>query len=454
MPCALLTLMLLGWAALRFVGEVWGDAFSRQRDKHDYPAGSQFWRPMALWVWLPLLTAVAMPLTPVFFWGAALLLAWMALMPSLWARWVTVPLGLPRLSWLFGRISTLDWREDNSGGAYALGMWAWTRGKATDGARAWLDGRANAQYPATAGVVFGWALGRAHDGQHEQARQLMRSIGLFDVRYLPRPLLALTTEWRVADALERGDREQAQALLAEDTPRTHATHLLQGLLAYDEQAVRRHLLFAPHTWQYLDAWRDQARRRPSPRPAPQADTPALALHLALLATERPDASQVLDVARAWEREGLDDPLLRQDVVEDLAKRIEIAPQQAPAVLQEACALARNRLQSELELTCERLRSRVLAGSFHDPETELLAFCLVRERYEALCQLSGKAQRRVAWQGVHRALTPLAVRLYNERQQKPLSNAMTRWLLHEATAVGDERGANLHQENLACFGSRT
>ena len=40
-------------------------------------------------------------------------------------------------------------------------------------------------------------------------------------------------------------------------------------------------------------------------------------------------------------------------------------------------------------------------------------------------------------------------LYNERKERPLGNAVFRFCLREAEAVGDERAVALQTKNVAC-----
>ena len=58
-------------------------------------------------------------------------------------------------------------------------------------------------------------------------------------------------------------------------------------------------------------------------------------------------------------------------------------------------------------------------------------------------------RRLSFPRVNAEVCHLAVWLFNVRGQRALANAMFRWLLAEAEAVGDERAASLARDNLAC-----
>ena len=44
---------------------------------------------------------------------------------------------------------------------------------------------------------------------------------------------------------------------------------------------------------------------------------------------------------------------------------------------------------------------------------------------------------------------LAIRLWNDRGEHPLGNAMFRWLVELATLAGDERAGETHAQNMRC-----
>ena len=70
-------------------------------------------------------------------------------------------------------------------------------------------------------------------------------------------------------------------------------------------------------------------------------------------------------------------------------------------------------------------------------------------HERGVRLCGADFRRLAFYKVHPDACSLAVWLFNDRAQRPLGNAIFRWLLTEAQAVDDARAIALQAKNLAC-----
>jgi hypothetical protein len=83
-----------------------------------------------------------------------------------------------------------------------------------------------------------------------------------------------------------------------------------------------------------------------------------------------------------------------------------------------------------------------------PVGELREWLAVRDLYEAVAR-TGRDGRMLAWEASHWTLCEIAVRLWNVRAEHRLANAMFRWLLAEATALGDLRGIETQQANVRC-----
>ena len=62
---------------------------------------------------------------------------------------------------------------------------------------------------------------------------------------------------------------------------------------------------------------------------------------------------------------------------------------------------------------------------------------------------GLEARRLAYAACHHEVCELAVWLFNVREEKPVANAMFRWLLAEAEIVGDSASADVNRKNVAC-----
>jgi hypothetical protein len=112
-------------------------------------------------------------------------------------------------------------------------------------------------------------------------------------------------------------------------------------------------------------------------------------------------------------------------------------------------LLRDELLAEIELVCDRLRRRVDERRDLPPADEWREWIALRAQYERAADLVGMELRRLAFTKVDSDVCHLAVWLFNVRRQKPIANAMFRWLLAEAEALGDERTAELQRKNVGC-----
>ena len=76
---------------------------------------------------------------------------------------------------------------------------------------------------------------------------------------------------------------------------------------------------------------------------------------------------------------------------------------------------------------------------------------LRQLYDEGVIAGGDSLRRLVFRPVYAPLCTLSVMLYNDQDQRWLSNAMTRWLLAEAELAGDARAVDLQQRNLEAGG---
>jgi hypothetical protein len=135
-----------------------------------------------------------------------------------------------------------------------------------------------------------------------------------------------------------------------------------------------------------------------------------------------------------------------------AAEVSLAPERADAsgpTLRGAEMRLRDELLSELELACEALGGRVAMQRELPVVDEWCEFQALRRLAERARRLGGEEVRRLAFPPLHREGVKLPVWLYNQRGQRPMANAMFRWLLAEAQAVGDARATELERKNVAC-----
>jgi len=113
------------------------------------------------------------------------------------------------------------------------------------------------------------------------------------------------------------------------------------------------------------------------------------------------------------------------------------------------ARLRDGMLSEVEAASDAIRRRV------DDKKELPAADEWREwanlvaRYERGVESAGVDFRRLSFVKVYPDACSLACWLFNDRTQRPLGNAIFRWLLAEAEALDDQRAVALQTKNVAC-----
>jgi hypothetical protein len=110
---------------------------------------------------------------------------------------------------------------------------------------------------------------------------------------------------------------------------------------------------------------------------------------------------------------------------------------------------RDRLLSEVEAMSDAVRRRSDEKRALPAVDEWREWIALRQKYERGVRLAGADFRRLAFYKVHPDACNLAVWLFNERKQRPLGNAIFRFLLSEAEAVEDQRAVALQTKNVAC-----
>lgn len=410
-------------------------------------------------------------------------------------RAVLIPLGAWRAAWNLTQLAGWMWRGDVAGGQFVAGTWALLRRRVPDPAAiAWLGARRDELPQLEGSGVLGCALLADVLGDREQARRLMRSVASFDDVHCPPIARYLANEWRISDAAARGDWAEVELLGRSLHRRSRAARLLGGiaarLIGYPP---------VPGNLQLIALWLlapSRARnfgllvRALATPPGPEWSKPTtrtiakpidpdvlLATHARTLVQPRVVTSQLLALASAWDRV-LSEPGLREQTVRralalrggdpdqvlaklgrqvelDLASlartaRVPLATlEEAQGALRRVARELRHELLDDLALACEALDRRVRDRRALPGLDELREFLAVQEQYERVHRLGGGELLRIAFSQAHDPLCNLAVWLWDERGETAIANAMFRWLLHEATIVGDEEAVGLQRRNVAC-----
>lgn len=432
-------------------------------------------------------------------------------LPWTTTRLVLIPLGLPRVAYWLARTAEVTFDGDIHGGAALAGAWAQLRRREPDEATAaWLEDRlrpSRVQTLGGAGILASGLLLAAR-GDRDGARVVIRTVTEIDPRACPEAARRLAAGWLAADAASRGAWSEvatigvsfssgrqawllsavAQSLLGEPLAPGRLGLWLRWAIAPNRRRtlpiVRRALDALDGVYLELDP---KEAAPASPAVVTDDDwSNALARHAAVLT--RPiaavEGADLLTLGRAWdailedraaerilaERAlllGADSSTrtlarLREAVEEDLtalvlAREISLdtiqergAAKAAPSpTIDRVRRRVRDHLLVSVESASDALRRRI------DDKRELPAvdewreWTALRLAYEHGVKLAGQDFRRLAFYKVHADITSLAVWLFNDRTQRPLGNAMFKWLLDEATILDDARAIALQTKNVAC-----
>jgi hypothetical protein len=459
----------------------------------------------AVFVWLVLApTGLALAILSV---GAPLLLlpaALMALVVFPWpiARAVLVPLGQPRLAYYLTYASDFVFYRDRQGGASIAAAWALSMQPKLDEEDArWLSDKLAAEEPLRGAGLVAHALLLAARGDREGARALLAAVDLVDPRVCPPAAKRVANGWLAADAAERGDWPRV-AELGDTLSRG-------GRLAWLLSGVAQSLLLEPMAPDSMGLWLRWAiaPRRSATKPMveraiqarngafiePEDDAPlapitptdaddalatALSLHAAVLArrTEELRADDVRAALSAWdaalgdgvtERRLLERALVLgasggstiarvRDAIEGDLTAVVLASGLPLAQLGEGGDVAsrvrarlRDGLLTEIEAASDAIRRRVDDQRSLPAADEWREWANLAARYRHGVARAGMDLRRLAFAKVHPDACAYAVWLFNERKERPLGNAIFRFLLAEAEAQGDQRAIALQTKNVAC-----
>jgi hypothetical protein len=436
-------------------------------------------------------------------WCVPCVLAGMVLLAP-WAvtRHVLIPLGMPRAACRLAVLAGWTWKRDCQGGGLVAGAWAIARQRTPDrGAMDWLAARRDRQQSFQAAHVLATGLLAAARGDLSGARRLLESVGEVGPQRTPRMVHALAREWLVADAAAQGDWPRVVRLGRSARAPTRTTTRSTRLLAR-AGARLAHVSPVPAAWSVWLSWAVAPHRRhtlalarqavrTTPAPATRGATAAQALstalqpdpcsdalstHVAVLRGQLgPSPAQALQsLAQAWDRALIDPETLRairqraialgarggeaalaalgDTVARDLADMarahdLPIATWPCDShTLREAERLLREQLIGEVELAFDALRDRVAQGRRLPAIDEWREWLSLRGLHARAAGLGGLELRRLTFPHVHAVGCKMAVWLWNERGQHFLANAMFRWLLDEAVAVGDAEAIELQRRN--------
>ncbi len=423
-----------------------------------------------------------------------------------WAltRFVAIPLGLPRVAYALAHLADWTWGRDRKGGALIAATLA-ARGARRFGSpkdRAWVKAKLQASELLSAGGVVALALDADADDNADDVARLLATLASFDPRVVPKTARHIAAELTLVRHLARGDVDAALAVDVGGVFGARAGRFLQACAArtagrartggLDDLHLRVLWLLAPRRRRALPLLRAALSPTSTKAPEPDATTPtstptatatstssgalpaALALHVATTTKAHPSVDEVAALAAAWgpaidaataqlqararELGVVDVDGVARDVegtviaaLVGLVERLDLRAVDVhvlPALLQIAIEEVRGRRLDALEIAGLGLRQRAEAATDLAPVDELREFAAVQALYDDVAR-TGADARSLAYDSVQWTVCEIAVRLWNVRHEHRIGNAMFRWLLAEATALGDTRGVETQTSNVKC-----
>ncbi len=428
-------------------------------------------------------------------------------------RAVLIPLGLPRAAYYVAQLSDVTWRLDRPGGAALAAAWALCRGgRRDDGVAAWIEqqlqrgggadltGEGAPQAALRGAGICAAAMLAAHRGDLAGARALFESVAMMDPGACPPEARCIASGWLAAEAASRGEWKAVAERGASGIGAGRDAWLLSGIamrllgepLAPSDAELWLRWAIAPRRRATLPLVRRALAARPgAARPAPtepevraarvpEGDLVGRAVLLHAQALLRRGALTGDDLRRlggAWDAV-FEDERAQADLRERALSIGASAPHAALAPVRRAVEsdlaaialeariprgewedlgetigratrLLRDDLLSDIELACDALRRRVDDRRELPAADEWREFLSLRDRYERASEIVGMDLRRLAFPKVHSDVCHLAVWIFNTRKERPLGNAMFRWLLSEAEALDDARAIELQRKNVDC-----
>ncbi len=416
--------------------------------------------------------------------------AFYLLFPAWIARSVFAPLGFVRLAYFTAWLSRVEWRRDKPGGPALIAAWSLVQqDKPWPSTLAWVERRLSSSKKALQGSgVVAFGLLEAARGRHEQAREWLDSVLMFDPRVAPPQVRVVAAEWLATDAAARGDWKRVKAISENRKWPGSSTLTLLGALAGrmlgEAMPTNAGLWFwwllAPRRW-WTRGFVKQATAQTVKRtlaekalPAPPETLDAVGratfLTLALQGHETPAASSVVEVARAWEAAlgtelrsklfmratlvGGGEPDAAVEEVRELVEKAlgPLLPSklsgvhgELPNLLHSAADARNDVVYAELEERMARMDSRKVSNKELPPLEEWREVLALRALYKQSCE----GDHALAHSVIRDKLVNFGVWLYNQREEKPVANAIFRMLESEAVALGDSDSEKLNKKNGAC-----
>jgi hypothetical protein len=294
-------------------------------------------------------------------------------------------------------------------------------------------------------------------------------------------------EWLAAEAAARGDWEGVRDIGSMRRCRTRWT-LFAGLAARRMLGDSR-----PHPVLLWAAWLLAPQRIASlplcrmalaavPKPdsgeaelrLPESFAEVLQLHVRLASSDGVTLRRIDELQLAWSAVLEDEPPAslrnraarleaantervwedaREGILDDLARillerRIPVSALTESAVSEDLAMRTHDEAFEELEQAAEALARRKAEKQPLPMREELREWTALRVLYESVVTSSGTGTQPLAFSAMYAAACNHAVWLFNERQERPLGNAMLRFLLTEAERAGDEEAIRLQKANVA------
>ncbi len=429
-------------------------------------------------------------------------------LPWYLARRVTIPLGLPRISFYIAGAGPMPWLKDASGGAaLAAALAVLSKPRHDAKAASWIEQQLADDAKLAAAGVVAYGLLAASRGELERARTLLESAFTMEAKDSPALARRVALDWLVADHAARGRwRALLKRVEGREGDLSHSARLIVGAAARELGEPSPHDLTLKIAWLRSDHRRRArpllerallkprilyASQRVAPPPAPPPAEPpvaedalehALALHLHWLSAA-PELlgrhpSRLTNLCAAWDaafagdalRERLDARIqalalndsadrrahgFRRLICADLAmlaERAEVAitalsrVDDPDSVSREVAAELRRRLLEEVERASAELGRRVDEKRALTAIEEWSEWTTLRRLCERAAALGGLEVRRLIFPQVHRDTCGHAVWLWNKRDEHAISMPVFHWLLREAEAVGDEAAIELQRKN--------
>ncbi|HEY8027365.1 MAG TPA: hypothetical protein VIF60_22670 [Burkholderiaceae bacterium] len=421
-------------------------------------------------------------------------------LPTLFLRWVLVPLGMFRLAyWWFRCTWPFGFGKEFRVGAVYYGTLALASKGATPERIEWLKKRLPQISASSAPHETVTALLAALAGEREVAQLMLHSI---DVTRGPRNMRSIARDWLVMDATRRGDWQEAiwrgrrgrdsfrwsyaVARIAERVDRPAMAAPDWQLIGLWLLAPRRRNLF-PFLKKALETPRAK-KKRPTVPPAPK-DFPAALADLAGMLTQMSKSGQVpdreyflatvrwanlraespavhlliqerlkaLDPLRSDSKESADAIVrsFQEQLIELVVPIIERSPHLVRGegerpVIREAIDRIRQSTLQEIEVRCGDYDHRTKNQSNLERHAEWGAWATLRNRAEQVLKMDGGAEDAL-FQVMYAPLCNFAVYQHNTIANHRLAHDMFCWLREHAKS--NREASELLARNMAAYSWR-